>query len=59
MTKELKDLISQMKGKTLSRDEVVTQIRSAAYGDLAIEDPSTSRSGIDRAVDLLILQEKV
>lgn len=53
MSKELKDLIEQNKGRTISDTEFDIQVRSCAFGDLAIEDKRITRAGIDRAVDRL------
>lgn len=53
MTPELKALILKNRGRILSDKELVSQVRSCAFGDLAIEEPATKRAAVDRAVDEL------
>lgn len=53
MSPELRQLITANRGRTLTEAELIQQVRSAAYGDLAIEEPNTSRAAVDAAVDRL------
>ena len=52
MSTELRALLDAAKGKQPPTDELEAQVRSFAYGNLAIEEPGTSRLAIDRAFEI-------
>lgn len=53
MTSQLRALIEANRGRSLSEAEIDAKVRSFAYGNLAIEEPGTSRIAVDAAVDAL------
>jgi len=59
VTAELKALIEANRGRTLSSEEIEAQVRSCAFGDLAIEEPGTVRAATDAAVDMVFGCERV
>jgi hypothetical protein len=58
MTAELRALIEQNRGRQLSPQQLDAKVRSFAYGNLAIEEPSTSRAAVDAAADALNLERQ-
>ena len=51
MSEELRKLVEHARGRTMTPAEREAQIRSFAYGNLALEHPGVTRALIDRIAD--------
>ncbi len=53
MDARLRELVEANRYKVPSEERMDAKLRSFAYGNLALEEPGTSREAIDAAVDAM------